>query len=70
MIRAEFPFKQNLVKFVYPVTVRLAESRSNPILFETPVRKRDFAGDLNYLMATEATAKELTISKSTEDLLS
>jgi len=49
---------------------KLAESRSNPILFETPVRKRDFTGDVNYLMATEATAKELTMSKSTEDLLS
>jgi len=49
---------------------KLAESRSNPILFETPVRKRDFSGDVNHLMATEATAKELTMSKSTEDLLS
>ncbi|KAJ7363718.1 Low density lipoprotein receptor adapter protein 1 [Desmophyllum pertusum] len=49
---------------------KLAESRSNPILFETPVRRRDFSGDVNHLVATEATAKELMMSKSTEDLFS
>ena len=54
---------------VFPVD-RLAESRSSPILFETPVRRRDFFGDVNHLMATETTAKELMLSKSSEDLLS
>ncbi|RMX39626.1 hypothetical protein pdam_00004030 [Pocillopora damicornis] len=49
---------------------KLAESRSSPILFETPVRRRDFFGDVNHLMATETTAKELMLSKSSEDLLS
>lgn len=47
---------------------KLAESRSNPILFETPVRRRDFFDDVNHLMATEATAKELMMAKSHEDL--
>ncbi|KAL9969174.1 hypothetical protein ACROYT_G021359 [Oculina patagonica] len=47
---------------------KLAESRSSPILFETPVRRRDFSDDVNHLMATEATAKELMMSKSTDDL--
>lgn len=47
---------------------KLAESRSNPTLFETPVRRRDFFDDVNHLVATEATAKELMMSKSTEDL--
>ena len=49
---------------------RLAESRSNPTLFETPVRRRDFFDDVNYLVATETTAKELMMSKSHEDLFS
>ena len=47
---------------------RLAESRSNPNLFETPVRRQDFMDDVNHLMATEATAKQLMMSKSSEDL--
>jgi len=47
---------------------KLAESRSSPILFETPVRRRDFSDDVNHLMATEATAKELMMAKSHEDL--
>ncbi|XP_068698969.1 low density lipoprotein receptor adapter protein 1-like [Montipora foliosa] len=47
---------------------KLAESRSNPNLFETPVRRRDFMDDVNYLMATEATAKQMMMSKSSEDL--
>lgn len=49
---------------------KLAESRSNPTLFETPVRRRDFFDDVNYLVATETTAKELMMSKSHEDLFS
>lgn len=47
---------------------KLAESRSNPNLFETPVRRQDFMDDVNHLMATEATAKQLMMSKSSEDL--
>ena len=53
---------------IYLVSFRLAESRSNPNLFETPVRRRDFMDDVNYLMATEATAKQMMMSKSSEDL--
>lgn len=58
----------NSSEFAFTVLFRLAESRSNPTLFETPVRRRDFFDDVNHLVATEATAKELMMSKSTEDL--